>query len=179
MFMNTHDQYGLITRLLHWLVFVLVIGMLLGGGLLAILPSGGFKNFIVGIHKSFGVVVFGLMLARLVWRRFNPQPRALLTVPMLNYVAQMVHVCLYVLLLLQPLVGILMSQAYGYPVSVFGLFELPPLVWRSPAIGNVLFEIHGATAVVLTVIIAIHAAAGLVHHFIFQDRTLMRMIKGQ
>lgn len=178
MIMNTHDQYGLITRLLHWLIFVLVFGMLLGGGLLAILPSGGFKNYIVGIHKSFGVVVFGLMLARLVWRRYNIRPRPLGMIPVLNYSGQVMHVCLYVLLLFQPLMGILMSQSFGYPVSVFGWFELPPLIWHSPAIGNVLFEVHSKTAIVLTAAIAIHAAAGLVHHFIFQDRTLMRMIKG-
>ncbi len=97
---------------------------------------------------------------------------------MLNYIAHMVHIFLYVVLLLQPLVGILMSQANGYPVSVFGVFKLPSLVWQSPSLGNVLREAHGVTAVLLAAFIVIHAAAALKHHFVDRDRTLMRMLKG-
>ena len=179
MFMNTRDQYGLIARLLHWLIFVLVIGMLMGGSALSFLPSGGFKSFAVGAHKSIGIVIFVLMIGRLLWRRYNPQPRALDANPVLNYIAQVLHICLYILLLLQPLVGILMSQAFGHPVAVFGGFELPSLVWHSPLLGNFFLMVHGVTAVVLMVAIAIHAAAALKHHFIDRDRTLMRMIKGQ
>ena len=97
---------------------------------------------------------------------------------MLNYIAHVLHVCLYILLLLQPLSGILMSQAYGYPVVVFGWFELPPLIWQSPLLGNFFREVHGVVAVLLMVAIVIHIAAGLKHHFIDRDRTLMRMLKG-
>jgi len=179
MFMNTHDQYGLIARLLHWFVFALVIGMLMGGSLLGFLPPGGFKSLAVAVHKSMGAVIFMLMIVRLLWRRYNPQPLDLGTIPVLNYIAHLLHIVLYILLILQPLTGILMSQAYGYPVSVFGVFELPALVWQSPSLGSFFRQVHGVTAVLLTVTIAIHAAAALKHHFIDRDRTLMRMIKGQ
>ncbi len=57
MLMNTHDQYGLIARLLHWLIAVLAIGMLAGGGLLSILPAGGVKAFVIAGHKSIGVLI--------------------------------------------------------------------------------------------------------------------------
>ena len=179
MFMNTRDQYGLIARLLHWLLFALVIGMLMGGSVLSFLPSGGVKAFVVVGHKSIGVVVFLLMLVRLLWRSTNPSPQFLGTNPVLNYIAHLLHIVLYILLILQPLTGILMSKAYGYPVSVFGVFELPALVWQSPSLGSFFRQVHGVTAVLLTVVIAIHAAAALKHHFIDRDRTLMRMIKGQ
>jgi cytochrome b561 len=89
-----------------------------------------------------------------------------------------VHIFLYVLLMLQPLLGILMSQAYGYPVSVFGMVNLPPLVWQSPSLGNILREAHGVTAILLAVFIAIHVAAALKHHFVDRDGTLMRMLNG-
>ena len=61
MFMNTQDHFGLIARLLHWLIAALAIGMLVGGGLLSILPSGGFKAVAISGHKSIGVVIFLLM----------------------------------------------------------------------------------------------------------------------
>lgn len=179
MFMNTRDQYGLVARLLHWLIFVLVAGMLVGGTVLSFLPSGGFKSVVIVGHKSLGVLILFLMIGRLLWRGYNPKPRVLGTNPALNYVAHVVHIILYVLLLLQPVAGILMSQAYGYPVVVFGLAELPPLVWHSPMLGNFFREVHGVTAVLLAVTIVVHAAAALKHHFIDRDRTLMRMINGR
>ena len=179
MWMNSHDQYGWIARLLHWLVFILVVGMLLGGVLLSVLPAGGFRGVVVGLHKSVGVLVLLLMIARLLWRRFNPRPVDLEAVPLFRYLAHVLHIGLYTLLFVQPLSGIFMSQAFGYPVSVFGLFSLPPLIWQSPGLGTVFRDIHGATAGVLTVAILIHAAAALKHHFIDQDRTLLRMLKGR
>lgn len=180
MLMNTHDQYGLIHRLLHWTVAALVVGMLLGGLLLWVLPSGGFKNLVGFLHKSTGVLILLLMLLRLAWRMANPRPRDLNpATPGLNVVAHLLHVCLYVLLLLQPLAGILMSQAYGYPVVFFGLFELPPMIWHSPTLGSFFLEVHRATAIWITIAVVVHVAAALKHHFVDRDRTLMRMIKGQ
>jgi cytochrome b561 len=179
MFMNTRDQYGLIARLLHWIIAALAIGMLVGGSVLSFLPPGGFKSLVVAAHKSTGVLIFLLMTGRLLWRYLNLQPRDLGNIPLLKYIAHVLHVCLYILALLQPLSGILMSQAYGYPVVVFGWFELPPLIWQSPLLGNYFREVHGVAAILLTAVIAVHAAAALKHHFIDGDRTLMRMIRGK
>lgn len=178
MLMNTRDGYGLITRLLHWLIFALVIGNLSGGILLSLLPPGVFRAFLVTAHKSTGVVISLLMIGRLLWRVCNPQPRDLGEIAVLNYVARVLHIWLYALLLLQPLSGILMSQAYGYPVVVFGIVTLPPLIWNSPPLASVFGEIHAVTSVVLALAITVHAAAALKHHFIDRDRTLMRMLKG-
>jgi cytochrome b561 len=119
------DRYGLIARLLHWLIAALVIGMLAGGSLLSFLPPGGFKGLAVATHKSIGVLIFLLMIARLLWRCFNLQPRDLGNIPVLNYIAHVLHIGLYILLILQPLSGILMSQSHGYPVVVFGWFNCP------------------------------------------------------
>jgi cytochrome b561 len=179
MYMNTHDQYGLIARLLHWIIAALVIGMLVGGGILSISPPGGFKSVVVAIHKSSGILILLLMIGRLLWRYFNLQPRNLGNISLLNYIAHVLHICLYILLFLQPLSGILMSQAYGYPVVFFGWFELPPLIWQSPLLGDFFREVHGISAILLTAVIAVHAAAALKHHFIDGDRTLMRMIRGK
>lgn len=180
MLKNTHDRYGLIARLLHWTVAVLVVGMLLGGIVLLVLPSGGFKNLVGALHKSTGVIILLLMLIRLAWRMANPRPRDLNpATPGLNVIAHLLHVCLYVLLLIQPLAGILMSQAYGYPVVVFGLFELPPIVWQSPSLGRFFLDVHRVTAVWITIAVAVHVGAALKHHFVDRNRTLMRMVKGR
>lgn len=179
MFMNTQDQYGFVSRLLHWLVFILVLGMLLGGLLLEVLPDGWLKGVILNAHKSTGVAVGLLMGGRLVWRLVNPRPKALSPLAVENYLAELVHIVLYILLLLQPLVGILMSQAHGYRVSVFGLFSLPPIIWQSPQLGRFFGQCHTVIAVLLMLTIVIHIGAALKHHFVNRDRTLLRMLRGR
>jgi cytochrome b561 len=178
MYLNTRDSYGLIARILHWLIFLLVAGMLIAGFSLSLLPSNGIKSFVISIHKSTGVIILLLMIARLSWRLNNPQPRFLGDSLVLNYVAHVLHIVLYILLFLQPLVGILMSQSYGYPVSVFGLFELPQIIWKSQLLANFFNKVHTVIGVLLTAAIAIHAAAALKHHYIDRNRVFIRMLKG-
>ena len=178
MYFNTRDTYGLIARILHWFIFLLVAGMLIGGFFMSYLPSNGIKSFFISIHKSTGFIIFLLMIARLLWRNHNQQPRDLGESLFLNYVAHVLHIVLYILLLLQPLVGILVSQTYGYPVSVFGIFELPQIIWKSQLLANFFSKVHTVIGVLLTVSILIHAAAALKHHYIDRDRTLIRMLKG-
>ena len=178
MLMNSHEQYGVITRLLHWIVFILVAGMLLGGVLLTILPAGSLRSVVVSGHKSAGAAILFLMLMRLAWRSFNPNPQPLGANPLVNYLAHLLHIMLYILLILQPLSGILMSQAYGYPVTVFGLFTLPPLIWQSPSWGSFFGDVHAVNARILVIAIGLHAAAALKHHYLDGDRTLLRMLKG-
>jgi cytochrome b561 len=179
MIMNTRHQYGLISRGLHWAIFILVLGLLLAGVTLDFLPDSIIKGFVASMHKSFGVVVGLLMGGRLLWRIYNPRPVALGHHAVENYLADVVHVFLYTLLLLQPLVGILMSQAFGYPVTVFGLFSLPTIVWQSPQLGRFFLQCHTVIAVLLAMTIGVHACAALKHQFIDRDRTLMRMLKGK
>ncbi len=179
MYFNTRDSYGLIARILHWLVFLLVAGMLIGGFSLSFLPSNGIKSFVISMHKSIGFTILVLMIARLSWRLNNPQPRFLGDSLVLNYAAHVLHIVLYILLFLQPLVGILMSQSYGYPVSVFGLLELPPIIWESQLLANFFSKVHTVIGVLLTVSIFIHAAAALKHHYIDRNRILIRMLKGR
>jgi cytochrome b561 len=175
---NTHEEYGLVSRFLHWLVFLVVVGMLLGGQLLGMLPDGSIKSIVGSAHKSFGVLVFFLMAVRLLWRLVNPRPKFLGTNLLLRYISEVLHVCLYALLLIQPLAGIFMSQAYGYPVVVFGWIEMPTLVWHSPSLGGIFSQIHSVTAIILAAFIVVHAAAALKHHCIDGDRTLLRMLNG-
>ena len=178
MLKNTHEEYGLVSRILHWLTFFVVVGMLVGGQLLGVLSDGGIKPIVASAHKSIGVLVFLLVVVRLLWRLANPRPRFLGTKLVLRYVAEVLHVCLYVILLIQPLAGILMSQAYGYPVVVFGWIEMPTLIWHNPSLGGVFRQIHSVTANTLLAVIVVHGAAALKHHYIDGDRTLIRMLKG-
>lgn len=179
MIKDTVESFGLVSRLFHWVVAVMVVGMLLGGLSAGFLPRGDFRSLVVGLHKSTGVTLLLLMMMRLGWRFANPRPRDLGPNTFENQLGRLMHIFLYILVFLQPLFGILMSQFFGSAVSVFGLFTLPALLPKNPAVGSVFSRMHSINALLLAVAVAIHAAAALKHHFIDRDRTLMRMISGK
>jgi cytochrome b561 len=178
MLKNTTDSYGLIARLFHWIVFLMVIGMIIGGNIAADMPPGPDKTVMIGMHKSFGFMILLLVVLRLLWRLANPRPRDLGTSGIENKLGHAMHIFLYILLLTQPAVGILMSQSFGHPVSPFGWFNMPTFVSENIRLGKMLLEVHETLWVVLAISVGIHAAAALKHHFIEKNRTLMRMILG-
>ncbi len=92
--------------------------------------------------------------------------------------AHAMHWVLYVLMFTQPLAGILMSQAAGYPVSFFGLFELPVLLDKDPSLAQFFRGAHGTVWILLVLAVVGHAGAALYHHFIMKDDVLKRMSFG-
>ena len=75
-----------------------------------------------------------------------------------------------------PLSGWLMSSAKGFSVVYLGLWKLPDLVAKNEALGDTLKGSHELFATVLLVLIGLHAAAALKHHFIDRDSILARMV---
>ncbi|WP_373498282.1 cytochrome b [Desulfococcus sp.] len=176
---DTVDSFSLVSRLFHWVIALMVVGMLLGGLFVGFLPRGAFKSLVVDLHRSTGFVILVLMALRLWWRSVNPRPKDLGPNAFENQIGRLMHIFLYILVFLQPLFGILMSQAFGSQVSVFGLFTLPAVLPKNPAVGSVFSQMHSITALLLAISVAIHAAAALKHHYIDRDRTLVRMISGK
>lgn len=179
MLKNTTDRYGLIARLFHWIVFLMVIGAVAGGLAVEDMPSGPEKFYMISMHKSFGFTILVLVLLRLLWRAANPRPRDLGTSRFQNALGHAMHVFLYLLLLSQPITGMLMSQSFGHPVYPFDLFQVPTVVNENIRLAKILLEIHETQWVVLAIAVGIHAAAALKHHFIDKNRTLLRMILGR
>jgi cytochrome b561 len=133
-----------------------------------------------GLHKSVGITVLALALLRLIWALSNTAPKMLgLEKPWEKLAARGVHGLLYLCLFLMPLSGWVMSSAAGYPVSVFGLFTLPDLVGADKDLHELAEEVHEITAYAFMGLIAAHAGAALMHHFVKKDRTLIRMVKGE
>lgn len=179
MLKNTLDSYGLIARLFPWIVFLMAIGIIVGGNIAADMPTGPDKTVMIGMHKSFGFTILVLVGLRLLWRLTNPRPHDLGTRGLENKLGHAMHVFLYILLLTQPSIGILMSQSFGHPVSPFGWFNLPTFVNENIRLGKILLELHEALWVVLAISVGIHSAAALKHHFIEKNRTLTRIILGR
>lgn len=179
MLKNTETHYGVIAKSFHWLLFLMLSFSIVAGNFLAAMPKGAEKLQAAGMHKSFGVVLLLLILARLLWRLINATPQEPEGTPAIQRtLARGMHWVLYVLMFAQPLSGILMSQAAGYPVSVFGAFELPMLLEKAPSMAQSFRGVHGVAWILLVLAVIGHAAAAMYHHFIRKDDVLKQMALG-
>lgn len=163
-------------RVLHWLSAVIILGLLWVGFAMTGMDYSPLKIQIYGWHKSFGLLVWGLTFVRLALRHVYPAPAALQThTAWEKYLSKLVHLVLYGGLLLMPLSGWLMSSAGDFPVSFFGVFDVPDLIVKNKGAFGFFRELHELTAVVLMGALALHMAGAFKHHLIDRDSTLSRM----
>ena len=172
-------MYHPISKLLHWVVGLYIVGMLVMGLLMEDVGEFFGTNFI-GIHKSLGAILLGLVVLRVLWWLGQTKPALVKTLP--AWVAPYInlgHNVLYGFMAVLPFSGWLMSNAAGYPVSVFGWFTLPTLVEKNLAVREAMGEVHEYAAWVLIVMLVAHVAAAVYHHRVLKDDTLTRMMLGK
>lgn len=185
---NTNEGWGLPARLLHWAIAGIIFFLIGLGFYTAEIVTDVYEQFgLVQIHKSWGFTVFVLILIRLVWRLMNPTPALPAGMPGWERAfAHLGHLALYALMIAMPVSGWLMASAselqemYGIKNMVFGLFEMPdPFQPGDKGLEEFFANVHFWCAILMTAIVAGHAAAGLKHHFVNGDNVLRRMILGR
>lgn len=175
--MNSAERYGVVAQTLHWVTLALFVAIFALAWIQDGLPLSPEKVRLINLHKSVGVTILALAVLRLAWRWFSPPPG--LPPGMADWerrLAHASHVALYVVLLAQPVIGILHSAAANFPVVVFGLFTLPSLIEPSQEVKEVLENAHHLLARAILGLVAIHVLAALRHHFIVKDGVLIRML---
>lgn len=172
---NSMDRFGAIAIFFHWFMAILVITMLAVGLYMVDLPADSEKTTIYGLHKATGILILMLVTLRILWRFANTTP-ALLIPTLEKIAARTVHWALYGCMFAMPITGWLLSSAAGYPPSFYGLFEVPALMAPNPAWVPVFATMHKWIAYGLIIMIIIHTAAALKHHFIDKDTILRRML---
>lgn len=174
---NTKKEYGILTKTIHWLSALIVIGLLCLGLYMSGLEASEFKKTLYGLHKSFGIVVLVLILGRIGWHIHSNRPEALSSLKKWEKIfAKSLYLFFYAALIAMPLSGWTMSAAAGKPVIFFGLFTLPALVSPSKELGGLMHEIHEILGFILIGGIALHTLAALKHHLINKDSLLRRML---
>ncbi len=170
--------YSSAARIFHWLSVFLVGGAWILGLIREDLPKGQPRHTADFIHISAGEVILGLLLLRLLWRFVSPPPpdEASPLGAWVNVSAKLVHLALYAMLLAVPLVGIVMLFAGGGALPLFGVGEIASPWLRDREFKHTMKEIHEVLAHGLIALATLHAGAALVHHFVFRDRVLRRML---
>jgi cytochrome b561 len=181
---NPINRYGAAPRLLHWLTVILVMLAWTLGTFGDDLPKGAARDTGLFVHISAGLVILMALVLRLVWRAAEPPPP-----PEPNEfgrwlgafadpAARLAHYTLYALLIAVPIAGIAAQFARGNALPLFGIAEIASPWVRDRAFAHNVTEIHEILANALVIVAGFHAAAALVHHFVFRDNTLIRMLPG-
>lgn len=169
-------SYHPIAKTLHWLMSVLIIGLLALGLYMHELPLSPQKLELYSWHKWFGVTVFMLVWLRLAWRVAHPTPPPSAELsPLLKSISRIAHGLLYVLMIIIPLSGWLMSSAKGFQTVWLGVLPIPDLLSRDKELGDLLQEVHESLNTMLMLILSGHVVAAFWHHFVLKDDTLKRM----
>jgi cytochrome b561 len=170
-------RYGAVAQIMHWLIAALVFAMFGLGWYMARLPLGQEKFDLYQLHKSLGITIFALAVLRLLWRSFHPAPPLPAGLPPWERTAARIsHALLYLMLLVQPLIGFLQSNAANFPVVLWGVWPLPALIGSNEGLGETLVVVHRWNSRLLLLLILLHVAAALRHHFVLKDDVLRRML---
>lgn len=175
---ESESRYSTVSILLHWMIAGLLIANVLVGGWMEE-AAGPDKLGWFATHKSLGITVFVLTLARLGWRIAYPWPA--LPAHMAGWerlLARGTHVLFYAALLAIPLLGWAAASAGGAPATDwFGLFPVGNLpVPRSEDLGEALGGAHKLLIKAVYVLIGLHVLGAIKHQFLNRDGVLHRML---
>lgn len=183
-------RYTKVAIILHWLIAAMLVSLVFVGWWMEDLSAAaraGEVSFdqvraVYNWHKTAGILVLVLSLARLGWRFTHPVPALPATMkPWEALAARAAHIGFYVVMLGMPLIGWAMVSNSSLPTRLFNLegVNLPGLpVPDSEALQDILGSAHSAGGWVILVLLALHAGAALKHHFLDRDGVLNRMVPG-
>jgi cytochrome b561 len=173
---NSANRYGIVAQLLHWSVVVLLIAQFILAEAAEELPLGVEKLAMLARHKSVGITILGLAFLRIVLRLADRPPPPPPMPAWQRLAAATSHWAMYAILFALPLSGWMMSSAANYPVSWFGLVQMPDLVVPSESLQEILHEVHEVLAGALLFLVGLHVLAALKHQFVDRDGLITRML---
>ncbi len=165
-------------KALHWGIVALLIVQFVLSWTMPEIKRDTKPETLINLHLSFGALILGLAVIRLGWRATHAEPPPQDGLPPWQLQsARIMHRLLYGLLFVVPVLGWINASYRGFPVSLFGLFELPKLIaTRTPGFGWT-GDVHGLLAnYLMLALVGLHVAASLYHYFIRRDGVLQRML---
>jgi cytochrome b561 len=156
-------RYSASAKFMHWFVAAAVIALLaIGPVMKRLLPEGSLRDNLYNFHEALGALVLIVMVARLVRRMAFGAPAPDAAMPPIEQRAT--------------LLGWAGTNAYGDPVSVFGLIDFPAILGKDRALSDRIFVWHLICGIVIGAIVALHVAGALYHWLVKRDSVLQRML---
>jgi cytochrome b561 len=175
---NTDDTFGGLAKFFHWTIALFIIGLLCFGFYMVGIQDEAQREQAFNMHKLFGLSVLLLACLRLLWRWMNPVP-VLPSMPKWELALEkLVKFSLYAALFAMPISGWIFSTAAGHAPHL-GQFYIPaPFVKLDITLAGQVFKVHQIIGWSIIVLLCMHVAGALKHHFVNKDNILRRMMPG-
>ena len=173
-------EYSASAKLMHWFVAAAVIVLLAVGPVMKrLVPEGSIKDNLYNFHEALGALVLIVMVVRLARRMAFGSPAPEASMPPIEQRASLwAQYALYALLFVITILGWAGTNAYGDPVSAFGVFNLPAIAGKDQPLSDRIFVWHLICGILIGAIVALHIAGALYHRLVKRDRVLQRMLPG-
>ncbi len=184
MIRNTPETYGSLSKILHWVMALIVIGLLgVGIWMTGLERNDPIRPAVYGLHKSFGVLALALGVIRVAWALWSRSPALPGALQRWEVLASKASAAvLYLLMLVIPFSGWVMSSLKGYPVKFFGLFTLPELAGKDEVLAETPHTAHWVLGYIMIAVLAAHVAGAIKHRYLDdapEADVLARMLPGR
>jgi len=179
------ERYTSVAIALHWII-ALSLGAMIGLGKNMHDADHRPIEWMFQLHKSIGITILALMIARLVWRLMNPPPPLPADMsPLEKRASHWVHVGLYVLIFALPLSGWIMVSISPFAIAtvLFGVVGwphiagLPELALETrQALYPTIEELHEIMSWALIALFVLHVVGAIKHEISDDEGVLKRMI---
>jgi cytochrome b561 len=170
-------SYSASAKLMHWFVAAAVIVLLaLGPVMKRLVPESSLRDNLYNFHEALGALVLIVMVVRLARRLAFGVPAPDASMPLVEQRASLwAQYLLYVLLFVTTVLGWAGTNAYGDPVSFFGLFDFPTIMGKDQPLSDRIMVWHLICGILIGLIVALHIGGALYHWLFKDDRVLQRM----
>jgi cytochrome b561 len=170
-------RYDSFAMLLHWTTAVLVLVLFVLAEFWDF-ASKATKGQMIVAHMSFGILLTLVLIVRIAWR-LTPGHRVRdADTGLVELASKAVHYLLYVLLVVQAVLGYVLRWSGNEAMSFFGLQIPPPFAPFSKPAHQLVGDVHNWIGWTIVILAAGHAGAALFHHFVLRDDVLWRMVPG-
>ncbi len=177
---NSSARFGLLTKLFHWSIAILILGLIwLGWYMVELTYYDKWYKDALDYHKSLGVLVLVLALMKIGWQCYTPAPAPLPGLkPWERIGAKSMHYIFFAMMMLIPLSGYLISTSAGKPIEMFNWFDIPAIMDVDEKLREWAITVHFYLAYATLFLVIGHGGAAIKHQFIDKDGTLRRMLWG-
>ena len=174
---NTNDDYGLIAKLLHWLIAVCMIALIVIGWYLSGLSDERVLYWrLLDLHETLGLSFFIIVPLKVMWRMISPNPQVLRGLSQWERrAARIVHELFVIAIVVIPVSGFLFVASNGEAVRLYGMITIPDIGRLSKGVRSLLIDTHYYVSYGCAALIAVHILAALKHRFVDLNDTVGRM----
>ena len=171
---NTITEYGVISKILHWVSAILLLLQVPLGFYLVDLDFSQERISIENIHVIIGLSLFYLIIFRLLNKIFNPTPKLEPSIfKGQKFIAKFNHLLLYVTILSVTISGILKKLFSGETLIIF-FKEIK--IKDNFELAEQFYDIHIFSNYLMIGLITLHILAVIVHKIFFNDNLLKKIL---